>query len=374
VPGTLASGTNGWRLDLITAPVFIFSGILIGAGIHMLWREFRNYRHNSFTAGSGIPSSKARETEVEVMISRRDGKQLRAPDPLRQEKDTPGSVLRELERTLAQIKADTIEPDVIEPTVRLRLPAIERNWSGLQACINEGIGKISRVLAPIGLVIAAAGDPVWRLGNKGFGVYRRLLVAGDSIGWLRIELGADGQLHVAVRAHREHQALLNSSAKASALGMTSARASDLLAECLKPAAMYAAWMGPKQAAERRSSEETWAATEPIIQAALQMASAAVNGAGARLVPLGTAAWDPELQCHLLAVSVEADGAAAARLLLARSASELEIAVDVPDKSLTDLGRRSRIKVAGLTAGALAELIANNVSPAIAHASHTHILA
>jgi hypothetical protein len=270
--------------------------------------------------------------------------------------------------------ADTIETDDIESTVCIRLPEIERNWSALQACINEGIGRISRVLTPIGLVIAAAGDPVWRLGNKGFGVYRRLLVSGESIGWLRIELGADSQLHVAVRAHREHQALLNSSVKASARGMTSVRASDLLAECLKPAAMYAAWMGPKQAAERRLSEEAWAATEPIIQAALQMASAAVKGAGARLVPVGLAAWDSELHCHRLAVSVDADGAIVARLLLARSASELEIAVDVPDKSITDLGRRSRIEVAGLTASVLAQLIASSVSPAIAHSRQTQILA
>jgi hypothetical protein len=368
------AATNGWRLDLFTALVFVFSGILIGAGIHMLWREFRNYRRNSFTAGSDVLSARARETDVEVMISRRDGNQLSAPDPLSQEKDPPGSALHELERALAEIMADKIETDDIEPTVGIRLPEIERNWSALQACIDEGIGKISRVLAPIGLVIAAPGDPVWRLGNKGFGVYRRLLVAGESIGWLRIELAADNQLHFAVRAHREHQALLNSSAKATALGMTSSRASDLLAECLKPAAMYAAWMGPKQAAERRSSEDVWGATEPTIQAAIQMASAAVKEAGARLLPLGTAAWDPELRVHRLAVSVEADGAAAARIVLTRSASELEIAVDVPDTSLTDLGRRCRIEVAGITAAALAELIATSVSPAIAHARRTQILA
>jgi hypothetical protein len=61
-------------------------------------------------------------------------------------------------------------------------------------------------------------------------------------------------------------------------------------------------------------------------------------------------------------------------VLTRSASELEIAVDVPDTSLTDLGRRCRIEVAGITAAALAELIATSVSPAIAHARRTQILA
>jgi hypothetical protein len=354
---------------LITALVFIFSGILIGAGIHMLWREFRNYRRNSFTTGSGVQSSRARETEVEIMFSRRDENR-----PLRQENVATGTALHELERALAQIMADTVETDDIEAMAGIRLPEIERNWSALQDCINDGIGKISTMLAPIGLVIAAAGDPVWRLGNKGFGVYRRLIVAGESIGWLRIELAADNQLHIAVRAHREHQALLNSSAKATALGITSARTIDLLAECLKPAAIYAAWMGPKQAAERRSSEEAWGATEPTIQAALQMVSESVKEAGARLVRLGTAAWDQELRVHRLALSVETDGAPAARLVLARSASELEIAVEVPDKSLTDLCQRCRIEVAGMTAAALAELIASSISPAIARARQTQILA
>ncbi len=100
--------------------------------------------------------------------------------------------------------------------------------------------------------------------------------------------------------------------------------------------------------------------------ALKAGNGALAQAGARLLPLTTPAWDPELRHHRMTVAVEVFGDDVARMHIDRLAEEMEVAVGVPDAHLADLGRRRRIAVEGMTTHALAELIASCAWPSIEH--------
>jgi hypothetical protein len=118
--------------------------------------------------------------------------------------------------------------------------------------------------------------------------------------------------------------------------------------------------------EQWASEAAWKAINPVIAAALQAANGALAQAGARFIPLGAPTWLADLRRHRLGIAVEVSNMEVARMHIERIAEEIEVAVGVPDARLSDLARRQRIPVKGLTTHALAELIAACTWPAIAH--------
>jgi hypothetical protein len=244
-------------------------------------------------------------------------------------------------------------------------------WAALRPVLDAAVERVSGVLAGAGVTIGAPGKPAWSLMKSGYGVHRRLLIGGDSVAWLRLELDADGQVQASVKAHKDDLAAINASASLGGDGLSVARASDLLSECLKLAAAYAVRGSGGTGAtsanpEQWASETAWKVINPVVIAALRAANGALGEAGARFVPLGPPAWADDVRRHRLVVRIEVLGRDAARLHIERVGEEIEVAIGLPDARLAGLGRRERLPLTGLTTHALAELIASCTWPTIAH--------
>jgi hypothetical protein len=224
---------------------------------------------------------------------------------------------------------------------------------------------VNAVLAGAGVSLAVPGEPSWSI-NRGYGAYRRVLVDGESLAWLRLEIDAEGRLHAGVKAHKEDLAAINANSSVAAHGLSTARASDLLSECLKPTASLAVQAVSGGNTEQWASEMAWKTVDPIVASALLAANGALAQAGAHFSMVELPAWVPEVRRHRMTVAVEVFDREVARMLVERVGEEIEIAVGVPDARLADLGRRERLAIEGLTTHALAELIASSAWPAIAH--------
>jgi hypothetical protein len=247
---------------------------------------------------------------------------------------------------------------------------LEQEWSTLQPAIGAAIDKINAVLAPVRLTVGSTGEPSWSYKNRGYGAYRRLLLGGESVAWLRLELSPDGRLNASVRAHKEDGAEINAAADGPVKGLTAARASDLLSRCLKPAATYAARQQPGPDGDEEASKLAWKSVDAVVAAALKATNGALAQAGARLTPLAPAAWEAELRRHRMTLSVEVNGDDVARMHIERHPHEMEVAVGVREPHLIELGRRRRVPVEGMTTHALAELIASCAWPAIERSRET----
>jgi hypothetical protein len=246
--------------------------------------------------------------------------------------------------------------------------ALEQQWSALQPAIAAGVEKTNTALATVRLFIGPLGEPSWSYKNKGYGAYRRLLMAGESVAWLRLELLVDGQLRASVKAHKEDRATVNAVADMPAAGLDAARTVDLFSRCLQPAALYAAHQ--MRDGDEEASEQAWEGVDALVAAALKATNGVLAQTGARLIALAPAAWESELRRHRMALSVEVNGDDVARMHIERLPYEMEVAVGVREPQLADLGRRRRIPVDGMTIHALAELIASCAWPAIARFRET----
>jgi hypothetical protein len=196
------------------------------------------------------------------------------------------------------------------------------------------------------------------------------MLGEESLGWLRLELTADGRFLATLKAHKDEQAEINGSAETATATLNPAHAGDVLSRCLEPAARYAARAAGVVVDERQASERAWKTVEPLVLAALKATNGALAQAGARLVPLGAPGWTDEVKRHRMALSLEVGGGPAGRMHIERVAHDMEVAVGVGDQRLIELGRRRRIPVDNMTIHALAELIASCAWPTIAHLRET----
>lgn len=323
-----------------TAILLVVSAALIAAGVALIWRDMHPRAREAFRV-RGDPTTPHPEVEVTVADADPD------PDPL------PAFVGGRSRARAPPPPAAGEEPDAAA------------QWTALQPAIAAAVEQVNTVLAGANVAIGAPGAPSWSM-NRGYGVYRRILVGGESLAWLRIELGADGRVHAGVKAHKDDLAVVNANSSVAARSLNIAGASDLLSECLKPAASFAVRGATGIDAEQWNSETAWKEVDAMVNAALQAANGALAQAGARFLPLGVPAWVPEVRRHRLMASVEVYGTEVARLQIERLDDEIEVAAGVPDAQLADLARRERVTLQGLTTHALAELIAGCAWPAIAH--------
>ena len=334
---------------MTTTILLILSGVLIGTGIGLIWRDVHKRRRDAFVLPRDSQGGQEPQPDLEISVSR-------------------GAV--------APPTLDSKLPPEPEGASRRSAPrssALPKQWTALQSVIGDAVEQVNAVLAAAGVAVGSSGEPSWSL-DQGYGAYRRILVAGESLAWLRLELDADGELQASVKAHKDDLAQLNSGASAPAKRLTTARASDLLSECLKPAAAYAVQAvggegGGSNA--QQASEAAWKTVDAVVVASLKAANGALAQAGARLMPLTLPTWDPGLGHHRMAVAVEVFGNDVARMYIDKLAEEMEVAVGLPEANLADLGRRRRIPVKGMTTHALAELIASCAWPAIARSREAH---
>jgi hypothetical protein len=420
---------------MTTALYLIISGVLMGAGISIIWRDMQKRRRGTFV--SRRDARPGAEPDVEITISQRAEPDTDTTIPHRTEPEPtplPVAALATAElsplRTVAEAHAPSPSPrsrhaqgvpsaqreghggsvpaargggqplvvsrpsvphpnslageewgeeagatpappapvartvagNVDQPRQGARL-AFEQRWSALQPAIATAVEQTNAVLAAVRLFIGPVGEPSWSYKNKGYGAYRRLLMAGESMAWLRLELLVDGQLRASVKAHKEDRAAVNAVADVPAAGLDAARISDLFSQCLQAAALYATLQ--IRDSDKEASEQAWASVEALVAAALKATNGVLAQTGAQLVALAPAAWESELRRHRMALSVEVNGDDVARMLIERLPYEMEVAVGIREPQLADLGRRRRIPVDGMTIHALAELIASCAWPAIA---------
>lgn len=319
---------------MTTALLLLLSATLVAAGVTLVWRDVRRKSRDAFLVRPDVQA--LADADVEVTAAHRAAE----PTPV---------------RTIAKAAVGAEHA-----------PEVGLQWAALQPAIAGAVKQVNAVLAGAGLAIGPPSEPSRSL-SQGYGVYRRILVGGESLAWLRIELAPDGRLQAGVKAHKEGLAAINASSSIAVQHLDVARASDLLSECLKPIASHAIdAVHSSGSVDRWAAEAAWKAIDPIVAAALQAANGALAQAGARFLPLGSPTWVEGVRRHRLAVTVEVLNAAVARLHIERIGDEVEISVGVPDAHLADLGRRQRVSVQGLTTHALAELIAACTWPAIAH--------
>lgn len=343
---------------MMAALILLVSGVLIGAGITIIWRDVRNKHRRAFVSKRDSRPGPAADPEVEITIAY-DPRPTAARAALLAATDEALPGLDGGEASPPRAAARDPEPS--RPGVHLPL---EQEWTTLQPMLAAGVDKINAVLAPVRLSVAATGEPSWSYKNRGYGAYRRLLLGGDSMAWLRLELSPDGRLHASLKAHKEDRADINAAADVPAKGLNAAGASDLLAQCLRPAASYAVRQQPGRDSDEETSEQAWKSIDTAVAAALKATNGALAQAGARLVPLAPAAWEGELRRHRMTLAVEVHGDDVARMHIVRHAHEMEVAVGVREPHLIELGRRRRVPVEGMTIHALAELIASCAWPAI----------
>jgi len=339
-----------------TALILLVSGILIGTGISVIWRDVQRSRRSAFVFDRDAPVAADPDVEITISPTSAGG---RLPDP-----ETPRAPVPPRPESREPPSRTTIsDPEELRQAARLQ---VEQQWAALQSVLAAGVDKVNAVLAPAHLSISTSGEPAWSYKNRGYGAYRRLLMGEDSVAWLRLELGTDGWLRASVKAHRDERAELNASAEAAADGLNAAVAGDLLSQCLKPAAAYAA-LQQRTASDsvEQASAQAWQGVDAIVTAALKASNGALKQAGARLIPHAPAAWEAELSRHRMTLSVEVNGNNVARMHIERLPQEMEVAVGVRDTQLVELGRRRRLPVQGMTIHALAELIASCAWPIIA---------
>jgi hypothetical protein len=346
--------------------LLLLSGALIGTGVILIWRDLHNQRRDAFVLPRDPKIDPGADPDVEITVSRAVAS---APISHPAPPETPAP-RRSLSSQLLGIVGGGGVPDAgaapsNEPLPRpdaARPSVTVLEWAALQPVVSTAVEQVNAVLAGAGVAIGTPGEPSWGE-NKAYGSDRRILVGGQSLAWLRLECSAGDRLFAIVKAHEHSLAEINGDASAPASGLTIGRVSDLLSECLKPAAAYA--VRTKGDVEQMASETAWKETEAVVIAALKAGNGALSQAGVRLLPLAPPAWNVELRHHRMPVAVQVFGNDVARMHIDRLDQEIEVAVGLPDAHLASFGRRERIPVAGMTMHSLAELIAGCAWPAIA---------
>lgn len=350
---------------MTTMLLLLLSGVLIGTGISLIWRDVNNKRRDAFVLSRDAKQDPESEPDIEITVSRPAASvPLSKPAPAEQSppRRSLSSQLLKISRGGTPVADEAPSGEPMLPPDAVRPSSTAQQWAALQPLISTAVEQVNGVLAGAGVAIGTPGEP--SLGaSKAYGSDRRILIVGQSVAWLRLECTAGGRLLATVKAHEDRAGTeFDNDASAPAQGLSIGRVSDLLSECLKPVASYA--VRTKGDTEQLASETAWKAVEAVVIAALKAGNGALSQADARLLPLSTPAWDAQLRHHRMPVAVQVYGNNIARMHIDRLDQEIEVAVGLPDAQLASLGRRQRIAVEGMTMHALAEMIASCAWPAI----------
>ena len=317
------------------------------------------------------------------------------PEPARPGAQPPfrSAALDHLQQSITRIAVE-MSPDGASAE---RPASAMTDWARVSGRIASAVANVDSVLAEAGAALGSAGADGWSPRGGGYGCFRRVLVNGESVAWLRTEVPGDGRLVMTTRAHRDDRILLNRSVEIAAERVTTAAAVDLLAEVLRPAAEYAAWQrafdagapGPESlappiplVAEDIPPEVAATAAiappgidfERVTDAALAAVNGALAPAHARLVPDATAAaasTGGPFECRL---AIEVDGRVVARLRILQGGDGLDVTAGDANQATGDLARGRRLGAGEITVPMLAEAIAAIAWGPIAHARATAAMA
>ena len=134
---------------MTTGIILVLSGILIGAGFALVWRDIRRSRRQAFL--SEHDTGRVPEADVEITIAR----------PAQAAKATPSakSIASAIGASLlfGRKLGDAIapEPAVLEDKAQ---EAIIADWSALQPALEAGVDKINSLLRQVQISIAGPGE------------------------------------------------------------------------------------------------------------------------------------------------------------------------------------------------------------------------
>lgn len=258
-----------------TTLLLLLSGALIAVGVGIVWRDVRKRRRDTFVVQRDAETQADHDPDLEITTV--------AP--------AAGGARGDAGTRAVPLPDGTSSADAAA------------RWAALQPVLGEAVAQVNAVLAGAGVSLGAPGEPSWSM-NRRYGAYRRVLVGGESLAWLRLELDAGGRLQAAVKAHKENLAAINANSSVAALGLSTARASDLLSECLKPAASFAVRAASGGNTEQWASEAAWKAIDPLVASALLAANGALAQAGAHFAMVSLPSWVPDVRRHRMTVAVE----------------------------------------------------------------------
>jgi hypothetical protein len=338
-----------------TTLLLLFSGVLIGTGVSLIWRDIHKRRRSAFVLQRDTQSETAPQPDVEITIARPDAAAKPGSRPAGGVAPGAGGQSPAVEPVSAALDSQTVA----------------QRWNAMQPMFGAALRQVNLVLAAARVEVSGPGPPSRSI-NGAHGANCRVLIAGENVGSLRLQVTIHDQVHARVKAHGKEASAINLSASVPVHDISAARASDLLSEVLKPAAAFALGASAGEEPEQRASRVAWEAVDPIVASALEAANGAMAQASSRFVAIGPAAWDTEARRHRVTVAIQVMRNEVARMYIERGASEMEVAVGVSDVRLVGLGRRRRIALQGMTTHALAELIAECAWPAIGHFRETQV--
>jgi hypothetical protein len=355
---------------MASALLLILSAVLIGTGVRMIVRDARARRSASLERQVRDLSALENGKDTDQGFSRDS-----ARDAIGPAHSQPGSIpLASAKPTAAlpeplrlPLRAVTDEPRAGggDPGVQGedRVPLAEE-WGALQPMLDGVVETVNTLLAPRRLTLGKASAADWSYRQRGYGAYYRVLLGGDSVAWLRLELTAEARLHAALKAHSEDRAAINRTAECALADLDALRAVDMLLNCLRAAAGPLALPTEEARREAPPSAQIERATG-IVASALRATNGAFAQAGARIVPLAPGVLEGQHPLRMT-LRVEVDGSDVARMHIETLDDAMEVAVGAHDARLVALGRRHRLPLEGMTIHALAELIAGCAWPAIAY--------
>jgi hypothetical protein len=337
---------------MVSALLLILSAILIGTGVNLIVRDIRARRRGpGFEGGERTTGTTA------------------AADPARSRPgsdDSAGQAVALPELSTRLLRAITGEPRAGAGDldgVGDGRPSLADEWRAVQPMLNSAVERINVLLAPQRLALGPASAADWSYRGRGYGAHHRVLLGGDSVAWLRLELTNKARLHAALKAHSDDRASINRNAECALADLDAMRAADLLLDCLRSVAGSPPLPAQQRRREVPQSAQLQRATG-IVGSALRATNGAFAQAGARIVPLAPEALE---EAHpRMTLRVEVDGSDVARMHIERLHDAMEVAVGARDARLVTLERRHRLPLEGMTIHALAELIAGCAWPAIAH--------
>ena len=354
---------------MASALLLILSAVLIGTGVRLIVRDVRARRSAGLerelrdlsalderdasegfsgdAAGDSVGPAHARPRSIPLASA---GPTAALPEPFR-----------------LPLRAVTGEPPAAGGDRGVpgedRAPLAEE-WRALQPMLDGAVETVNALLAPRRLALGKVSAADWSYRQRGYGAYHRVLLGGDSVAWLRLELTAEARLHAVLKAHRDDRAAINRTAECALADVDGLRAVDMLLNCLRPAAGPLALPAEEPRREAPPNAQIERATG-IVASALRATNGAFAQAGARIVPLAPGALE-EPHPQRMTLRVEVDGSDVARMQIETLGDCMEVAVGAHDARLVALARRHRLPLEGMTIHALAELIAGCAWPAIAY--------
>ena len=348
--------------------------VLILLGVAILWRDFRKDRQRLNIAngpGHDTAYDHISLADVEIRSDEQPAAMGQSGAAVAQgsvgavRNSVENSALSELRETISKVHEDVTDEDRERGDRSAKTVAA---WNRLQARVEETVQAINSVLGEVGIVIAQAGQNGWSFNNRGFGSFRRVMLAGESVAWLRMELTTDNRFICALRCHGDEKSALNADETVSAMALSDQRIASLISVSMQPITKYAARSTSKNVSEQDVAKTLWHDSEQLVAQALTSAASALEESGSGLEVFEGAEWDKACKRYRLSVRVMFNAALVAKLYVDRPTPQHIECLVVPVKEGAVLGsQRQRVAVEGLQMLELAEVIVNCVWPSIEHA-------